>query len=396
MLACLYFVQGLPFGFQISALPLLLRAEGISLTGISFAGILALPWMTKIAWAPLVDRYYSERIGRRRSWMIPMQVLLALTCAVAALVGEQHLALLLVVLFFANFFAATLDIAVDGYAVDTLSPEQLGYGNIAQVVAYKIGMLCGGGLLVWFFGDQSWPSVFAAMGVIVTVVAMLTIGVFEPTRPSERAEQRKQEKREPVLATLLKLFRLPEARWIIAIVGSYKIGESISDLLFRPFLFDLGFSVSELSLWLSTWGMAFSIVGSFVGGWLASNTSVGRAIFYLSFVRAIPLVFQWYIATLASAPADAFIIAVTSAEHFFGGALTTAMFAFMMSRVDRSIGATHYTALATIEVVGKGSAGWAAGPLADYFGYPPLFALAALASIAFVGLLAVAPEETTA
>ena len=60
--------------------------------------------------------------------------------------------------------AATQDIAVDGWAVSTLAPGQLGPANAVQVVGYKLGMLTGGGLLVWAAepGDDtltpSWPS----------------------------------------------------------------------------------------------------------------------------------------------------------------------------------------------------------------------------------------------
>ena len=79
----LYFVQGLPFGFQATALPVYLRDAGMSLTLIGFATALSLPWMLKPFWAPVVDRYASERFGRRRSWIIPMQGGLLVACLAA-------------------------------------------------------------------------------------------------------------------------------------------------------------------------------------------------------------------------------------------------------------------------------------------------------------------------
>ena len=69
-------------------------------------------------------------------------------------------------------------------------------------------------------------------------------------------------------------------------------------------------------------------------------------------------------------------MAVTYAEHFFGGALTVALFAFMMSRVDRRIGATHYTLLAAVEVWGKQPAAMVSGAITDATSYPFIFALA--------------------
>jgi MFS transporter, PAT family, beta-lactamase induction signal transducer AmpG len=145
----LYFVQGLPFGFQATALPVYLRTAGMSLEGVGLVAALSLPWSLKILWAPLVDRYGGGRFGRRKSWILPLQFLLALTCAAAALAPPNgSLSPLLVLVFGMNLFAATMDIAVDGLAVDVLEISELGQGNVAQVVGYKIGMLTGGGLLV--------------------------------------------------------------------------------------------------------------------------------------------------------------------------------------------------------------------------------------------------------
>src|SRR5688500_8104916 len=146
----LYFVQGLPFGFQATALPVYLREAGVSLVGIGLVTALALPWSLKLFWAPLVDRFGSRRLGRRRSWILPLQLGLAASCAAAAAVRPTDgLTPLLLLVLAMNLFAATLDIAVDGLAVDVLALPELGQGNVAQVVGYKMGMLTGGGLLVW-------------------------------------------------------------------------------------------------------------------------------------------------------------------------------------------------------------------------------------------------------
>ncbi len=78
------------------------------------------------------------------------------------------------------------------------------------------------------------------------------------------------------------------------------------------------------------------------------------------------------------------MIGVTASEAFFGGALTTVMFAFMMSRVDRKIGASHYTLLASLEVVGKMPAAPIAGLVAHFAGYRWVFALATALSALYM------------
>ena len=119
LLSLLYFVQGLPFGFQSTALPVILRQQGQSLATIGLAQALALPWLFKIVWAPAVDRYFWPGVGRRRSWILPMQCLLAAACAAAAW-APTHLGALLTAVLFMNLFAATMDIAVDGLAIERL------------------------------------------------------------------------------------------------------------------------------------------------------------------------------------------------------------------------------------------------------------------------------------
>ena len=89
-LASLYLVQGLPFGFQAAALPAFLREAGVSLTEIGFLDLLALPWLLKALWSPVVDRFGSSRWGRRRSWILPLQLVLAFAAAAGAAGGPER------------------------------------------------------------------------------------------------------------------------------------------------------------------------------------------------------------------------------------------------------------------------------------------------------------------
>ena len=125
--------------------------------------------------------------------------------------------------------------------------------------------------------------------------------------------------------------------------------------------------------------MAASLLGSVFGGWLAARLPIVQALFAAASLRLIPLASEWWLSTIT--PAAPQVVAVTVAEHFFGGMLTTALFAYMMSRVDKRIGATHYTVLAAIEVLGKSPGSWASGWMAERFGYTGLFSLGVVLSV---------------
>jgi MFS transporter, PAT family, beta-lactamase induction signal transducer AmpG len=385
LLTALYFVQGMPFGFQATALPVYLRSHGVSVATIGFLGLLSLPWMLKVLWAPLVDRYGSARFGRRKSWIVPLQVALALTAAAAAFVSiERELTLLLALVFLFNLFAATQDIAVDGLAVDTLRPEELGLGNAAQVVGYKLGMLTGGGLLVWASQSIGWSGLFLAMAALSLLVMLITLLAREPAalEPSEARLH------WPLFARQAKeALSQPGTGWLLLFIATYKLGESMSDVLYKPFLVDVGIRPEQIGLWVGTWGLLASLLGSLAGGVLAARLPLLWALGLTASLRIVPLLGRWWIADVG-VTLERFV-GVTLSEEFFGGALTTVVFAFMMSKVDRRIGASHYTLLASVEVAGKMPGGPIGGLLvgAAHWSYAQVFLLGVALSVAFLVLI---------
>jgi MFS transporter, PAT family, beta-lactamase induction signal transducer AmpG len=373
LLALLYLVEGLPFGLQTQALPLLLRERGVSLAFISLLGVLSLPWLFKPLWAPLVDRY-----GTRRRWILAMLGAMAASCWLGTVTLVPAILCL-------NVFAATLDIAVDGLAIDLLAQRELGFGNTAQVVGYKAGMLLGGAVL----GSVAAGSRVDPFAIMAAIVGALLLGLAFVAFP-ERARPSERDTVKDILQTLGRAIATPTGAWVIACVATYKLGESLVDPMFKLYVRDAGFGIGTVLRWTAVYGMTASIAGSFAGGYLATRLPFRRALFLAAALRLGPLVAQWIIAS-RPASADAIVLAIVG-ENFFGGALTTVMFAFMMSRVDRRIGATHYTVLAAIEVLGKMPASTASGWIAGAFGYAPTFAAGALLSGAYLVLLFLGPR----
>ena len=248
LLSVLYFAQGLPFGFQATALPVYLRISGVSVTTLGFLSLLSAPWMLKVLWAPLVDGHGTARLGRRLSWIVPMQAALAAASLLAAFVDPtRQLAALLALVFAMNLFAATQDIAVDGLAIDTLRPSELGLGNAAQVVGYKLGMLTGGGLLVWASDSIGWRGLFLAMaglsllvlGVAALARRLASAPLDESPAPANAPAGAAPRLRE-VLAIALRASSAPGMLWLLAVLATYKLGESMRDVLYKPFLVDSG------------------------------------------------------------------------------------------------------------------------------------------------------------
>jgi MFS family permease len=87
----LYFMQGIPSGFALTALANYLLHEGISSSGLGiFVSIVGFPWIIQFIWGPFIDRYQYSIIGHRKHWVV-------LTQAAAFMAS---LSLLFVTLFF--------------------------------------------------------------------------------------------------------------------------------------------------------------------------------------------------------------------------------------------------------------------------------------------------------
>merc|ERR1719429_78345 len=75
VLLFLYILQGIPLGLA-AAIPLILTNRQVSYkeqAGFSFA---YWPFSLKLLWAPIVDSLYFSRIGRRKTWLVPVQYLI--------------------------------------------------------------------------------------------------------------------------------------------------------------------------------------------------------------------------------------------------------------------------------------------------------------------------------
>lgn len=383
VLAALYVAQGLPFGYQAHALPVALRQAGVSLEALGLLGALALPWLLKPLWAPWVDATNPFGLGRRRGWIALSQVLQIAACGAAASVdpATQTEALLLTVLAM-NVFAATQDIATDGLAVELLGPSELGWGNTAQVVGYKVGMLIGGGLLVWWAGHAGWIVVFPAMAAIEGVVLLVALFAIPPTDATTEAAT--QTSMRTLIREVLSALGSRRARPLILLVMTYKFGESMMDAMFKPFLVDSGISTGAIGLWIGVVGMVASLAGSWLAGWSIARSGVESSLRLALWARAAGMTGALVLAVVG-VDEPSFAV-VTFFEHAGGGLLTTAMFATMMASVDRRFGATHYTAIAALEVFGKGAGGALGGLVAKQFGYGVDFAMALVLAAAVIPL----------
>eukprot|EP00956_Cyclotella_meneghiniana_P006528 scaffold8623_cov69-Cyclotella_meneghiniana.AAC.3 len=112
------------------------------------------PFSLKLLWAPIVDACYSQKFGRRKSWLVPIQLIagllmvggsdyvekeLGLDSAIGGAASEMHVQGVTAFFFTLYFLMATQDIAVDGWALTMLSRKNRGKGPICNSIGQNIG-----------------------------------------------------------------------------------------------------------------------------------------------------------------------------------------------------------------------------------------------------------------
>src|SRR5207248_10397246 len=124
------------------------------------------------------------RFGRRRSWMIVSQVLVALGLAAIAAVGSTSgLALLGVLALVVAFSSSTQDIVVDAWRIEAASDaDELGLLSAAYQFGYRFSVLITEAAILVAANHWGWRLSYAAMAALMGVGLCATLLATEPLR----------------------------------------------------------------------------------------------------------------------------------------------------------------------------------------------------------------------
>ena len=371
VLLALYIAQGLPSGLFAHALPVFWRQAGVDLAWIGALKLLALPWVLKALWAPMVDRRLQHGSPPGR-WVGVLQLTAALLLATLAIYGSAPsgpgIAPVLMLILAVNLLLATQDIVTDGLAVRALPARWRGYANTLQVAGYKVGMLAGGALLL-VLADVLPTTQAVLMPALLLVVLFLAIRNGQLlTQPVPR-----QDSESGWRAGLLGLVSMPGMVTWLALMASYKVADALGSGMIRPLLTDGGWSraaIGEFTLWTSLVGL----LGAALGGWLYQMLGSRRSLLAAGLAQAVTIA-GWALVDQACAdPLRVYTIGML--EQLADGASTVALFAVMMSLCRRGWEGTDFTVQASLQVVAAGLFGVAGGLVAEVAGYSTLMLIA--------------------
>lgn len=376
LLGLLYVAQALPLGFFVVALPAILRNRGVSLERVGFLGALALPFLLKFLWAPVVDRYGAST-GHYRSWLLPLQVLAVATVAgIAALDPGAHFGSLVGLGALFMFLAATQDVATDGLAVRLLHHRDRGLGNGLQVGGYYLGQILGGGVVLVLVDRVGWSLAVATMAVILALPLPWVAGLREP-RGAVR------ETRQAVgPGTLLRFCRRDGIGPWMALLVTWRLGETMVQWMVNPMLIDRGFSLERVGLLLGVAGSLGALAGAAGAGWVMRRHDRQATLVMTGLILAAAL--AAHVVPALGLGGLMLIQMVIVAGGIASGAATSALYTAAMDASSYDTAGTDFTIQQSLAATGPMLAAAVSGFSAAAIGYAGHFALAALVQLAVV------------
>ncbi|SPF40747.1 Protein AmpG [Syntrophobacter sp. SbD1] len=376
------FSSGFPLALTASTLQAWLVTEKVDLKVVGAFSLVGLPYALKVFWAPLMDRYSPPWFGRRRGWIVSLQVLLALAIFSLGYCSPASFpALVAFAAMVTAFLSASQDIAIDAYRADVLHATELGPGAATAVVGYRLALLISGALALILSDHVPWRTVYTLMAGVMLVNTLFTLAAPEP----EIRVIPPKSLKEAIWGPLAGYFKRSGAVEMLFFILIYKLGNVIAGAMTTPFLLDIGFSRSDVGMANKVLGLISTILGTLVGGSIVARIGINRSLWVFGFMQAFSN-FSFTVLALIGKSYPAMIAAI-GIENICVGMGDAAFIAFMMSLCDKRFTATQYALLTSFMAVGRIFAGAPTGVAAQALGWPIFFSLSILAAIPGIMLL---------
>jgi len=385
VLAGLGFASGLPSVLVADTLQAWMAKSHVELPAIQLvAGVAGFPYALKFLWAAYLDRDAVPFLGRRRGWLVVLQVLVAAAIAGLGLCAPRDaIGTFAATAFLVALFSASQDVVADAYRTDVLEPHELGAGAAVYVAGYRVAMVASGaGALFLAGGGVSWTTVYAIAAAAMTVGVVATLCAPEPRAVAAKSSPNPLAAIfEPLRAFLAQ----PDGIAMLVFVAVFKLPDVIGAGYTTTFLIERGYSLQELAAARGLVGVGVAVIGTICGGAVVARAGLRRSLWIFGVLHAlVNLGFSW----LATSPPDLpSMTAVIVVENFCIGLATAGFMAFLMSRCDARFSAFQYALLTAIGVGTKSIAVALLGGVPRSVGWPWFFAGAALVGLPSLLLL---------
>jgi MFS transporter, putative signal transducer len=373
-----YVAQSLVGGLTFVGIPAVLRADGMALEKLGLVSLLMLPWALKFLWAPWVERYRIRVDGTRRSRQVVVRGQFACAFGLAALAfaGPESVQALCALLAVVALASATVDIAVDAFAVEQLDAPDRGWGNAAQVGGGYLGMVLGGGTFLMLVPRAGWTLAMAIMAGAVLLFAVPFLLGREPAS-TVRAP--------PHTPSLGYAFRRSQVRRGLLVTLLFEAGVRLVQMLAGPLLVDKGLDLTLLGMVNGAGAVGAGLLGTALGGVTVRRLGAERAVLVAAGGQVVALL---ALAVAVTSGADVGVLTGLVVVKMFAMATGfVCLYALLMGWSSLKQAGVDFTLFQCADAAVAGLAGYGAALVAGRLGYGPTFLAAA--GIAAVGLIGI-------
>ena len=379
------FVSGLPLLLTITLLQAWLTDENVSKSTIGLFALIGLPYSLKFLWAPIFDRYILSSLGRRRGWLLMIQVFLIISIfALGQSNPEINLFNVAVLSLILTFFSASQDILIDAFRRESLAEKEQTIGASAYVLGYRIGALAAGAGGLILADIYSYAFVYTFMSLIMILGVITTLLSDEPD-----VEIRPYTLRESIIEPFKEFFGRYQKEnsnlksytpyLILLFVLLYKVGDTMAHSLSTNFYLEIGFSKTEIGTVVKFFGLGATLLGAFIGGALSLKIGLFKSLIYFG-------VFQ-LIATLGfsilfyTGNNLFMLITVISLENLAAGMGYTAYLAFIANMTSKNFTATQFALMTALMSLPRTFLSGTSGYLVELMNWDLYFVFCSLIAI---------------
>ncbi|WP_042874286.1 putative ferric acinetoferrin MFS transporter permease subunit ActC [Acinetobacter haemolyticus] len=370
----LYLAHALPLYFYNVALPAILRHQGVDLRWIGMLSLLYIPWAFKFFWAPLIDRFYLKKLGKRKTWLLFTQIALVLGVVALALTQFDYgLGVFVIVGLWISTFAATQDIAIDGYTVETFSESEYRLGSMAQSIGVALGSMVGGAATLWLYQLYGWQT------ALISLAAMTALTMLAIFQIKEKSISEKISKQPP---SLIRAFKRPEMLWALALIVCYRFVEAPAMAMLNPMLIDQKWSLAEIGVLMSVIGAGIGLLAAVSAAFLLKKIAATQLLIWAGWARTLiyallgaAVLLSWF--DQWQRLLGVFVVVILAIRYI----AMTALYAHFMQTSSKDQAGTDFTILVCFELLVYFIGGAMSGFLAKAFGYGNFYLILAAASI---------------
>lgn len=260
----LYSFQGILYGLQVKFLPVILRTRGRSLIFIGSLNLLSLPWMINTVWAPFIDLYWTT------STWLRLTIAGICTSLLLLYLTQYNQLLFAIVLLILNMFSSCQELVIGKISLSELNQRQLKKVSSVKVLAYKTGIMIGGGGTLWIASTLSLTKQVFLLVAVCFIFLFLLLGEYsQPIVSRDNHVVKEEVRRYPVLQIYDSISR--GSKWLITCLLVYKYSSHSCQMLFTMILVDQGIGADVIGLMSGVVGQTVSLSVALIVGIILSK-----------------------------------------------------------------------------------------------------------------------------